>query len=105
MASTLHLEMTALTTLASLEHRLQRLTFYLNGDIDDSEQPRDKSEKRHELSAYARLTALEQSLAEFSHRKPTARGLLELRRSSDRLSSFRNGKGDSLTSTPVYYDW
>lgn len=91
MASTVHPETTALMTLASLEHRLQRLTFYLNGEIDDSEQLRDESEKGHEPSAYARLTALEQSLAELSHRKPTARGLLELRRSSDHPSGSQNG--------------
>lgn len=86
MASVAPPDATTLATLASLEHRLQRLTFYLTGDTELSEQPQDKPEEGHEASACARLLLLEQSLAQLAHRKSGVRGLLELRTSTEARS-------------------
>ena len=83
MASSDSIDTTTLATLAALEHRLQRLAFYLTGSITTTELPvqlQDQLESRKRtINPQSRLADLEAQLAQLAETKPGIRGLLDLR--------------------------
>ena len=82
-------DITALATLSELEHRLQRLSFYLTGttsttSTDSSDNTSQlhtnlKPEDRKHSTPQARLASLEAQLADLAKGNRGVRGLLELR--------------------------
>ena len=74
----------ALASLAALEHRLQRLNFYLTGatpEVPQTAQDKIDREKRI-LNPQARLAELEIQLTQLTEKRPGVTGLLELRMST-----------------------
>lgn len=79
---------TVITTLKDLEHRLQRLAFYLSGDaaaaLDHvaTTAVQKAASRESNKSAHARIKDLENRLAELSLHSKSCRYLIQMCRSS-----------------------
>ncbi|MCJ1466840.1 hypothetical protein MMC07_005461 [Pseudocyphellaria aurata] len=71
-------EKTALTTIALLEHRLQRIRILLGGNEEAEEFLQDISPWSKEQTVLARLAKVENGLSKLSNKSPALGGLLNL---------------------------
>lgn len=72
---------TALATLDSLEARLQKVQWYLSGDVEveDDTTLREVTAQGHDYTVQNRIARLENGLGKLSSRSPVVRDLLQLR--------------------------
>lgn len=75
------IENTTLSTLASLQYRLERLAYYIAGSspIFESTKLQDACAKGRTATVHARLEAIEAQLSALAQSKPAVRDILQLR--------------------------